>query len=107
MEIRKGDIWLVDLNGRVGSEQGGIRPCLIVQNNIGNSVSSTTIVCPITKAVKNYTLTHVDVQLLHPSTILCEQITVIDKARLKRKIDSVTLDTMALVAEKIKIVLDM
>lgn len=85
--MKWGEFWVADLSGGTGSEQSGLRPCVIVQNDIGNLYSSTTIVCPITTKKKNYNATHVTVDcLLETSFIMCEQMRVIDKSRLKKYI---------------------
>ena len=75
----RGEIYNANLGKTRGSEQGGIRPVLIVQNDVGNKYSTTTIVCPITSQYKPNLPTHVKINsLLRPSIILCEQIRVID-----------------------------
>ena len=92
--MHRGDIYLVDLRNQVGSEQAGIRPALIIQNDVGNNNSPTTIICPITSQNKKLMPTHV---ALHPeecdiekkSIVLCEQVRVIDKSRLKRKLGEI------------------
>lgn len=84
--IRRGDIFYADLSPVVGSEQGGIRPVLIVQNDVGNRFSPTTIVAAITSRQDKTTLpTHVSisaVELPRDSVVLLEQIRTIDKRRL-------------------------
>lgn len=92
--IQKGEIYLIDFNNQIGSEQAGIRPAVIVQNKAGNNRSPTTIVCPLTSKVKTNVATHVeltpdDCGILRPSTVLCEQIRVIDKTRIKRKLGDI------------------
>lgn len=87
-KIGRGDICLVDFGNVTGSEQGGIRPAVIVQNDVGNKYSPCTIVCPITSKIKNdYLPTHlkvgVDDGLKKESIILCEQVQTIDKERIK------------------------
>ena len=92
MNIRRGDIFYADLSPVIGSEQGGLRPVLVVQNDVGNKYSPTVIVSAITsKMTKAKLPTHIgilakDVGLLKDSTILLEQIRTIDKSRLKEKI---------------------
>jgi len=98
MEIKRFDIVQADLSGTVGSEQGGIRPVLIIQNDIGNLYSPTTIVMPFsTKIYKNpnqptHTLIKksVDTGLKTDSILLGEQMRVISNTRIKRKIGTVT-----------------
>ncbi len=91
--VRRGDVFFVDCGEVVGSEQGGIRPAVVIQNNVGNHYSSTTIVAMITSSItKKHLPTHV---LLHkgfrvPSCVLLEQIRTISLDRLYRYI--VTLD---------------
>ncbi|MGN1182073.1 MAG: type II toxin-antitoxin system PemK/MazF family toxin [Faecalibacillus sp.] len=85
--IKRGEIYLADLNPYQGSEQGGIRPVLIIQNDIGNYYSHTTIIAPITnytnhkKALPTHVILDNDV-LSYKSIILCEQLRVVDKKRL-------------------------
>ena len=92
--MRRGEIYLVDLNSHVGSEQSGIRPALIVQNERGNVNSPTTIICPLTSRQKSCQDTHVvltpnDGFILKNSVVLCEQVRVIDKSRIKKKLGEV------------------
>ena len=106
--MKKGEFWLVDMNGGLGCEQQGLRPCLIVQNDIGNKYSPTTIVCPATRKTKNFNATHVPVEGLdNPSYIMCEQIRVVDKSRVKHFICTVDDETMREVNKKLKIALDL
>ena len=90
MSVRRGGIYLVDLSERVGSEQGGLRPAVIIQNDKGNKFSPTTIICPLTSKNKQMKETHVvltpdDSGVKMNSTVLCEQIITIDKSRIKAK----------------------
>ena len=91
MNVRRGDIYYADLSPVVGSEQGGMRPVLIVQNNVGNKYSPTVIAAAITsKTSKSKLPTHIEVfadryGLAKDSVILLEQIRTIDKTRLKEK----------------------
>lgn len=91
MNIRRGDIYYADLSPVVGSEQGGLRPVLIVQNDVGNKHSPTVIAAAITSRMGKTKLpTHIDVfgnkvGLAKDSVILLEQIRTIDKQRLKEK----------------------
>ncbi len=90
--IKRGEIYYAQLNPVVGSEQGGIRPVLVVQNDIGNQFSPTTIVLAITSQINKAKLpTHVELLgeyygLEKDSVILAEQIRTIDKTRLKQRI---------------------
>ena len=91
MNVRRGDIYYADLSPVVGSEQGGMRPVLIVQNDVGNKYSPTVIAAAITsKTSKSKLPTHIEVfadqyGLAKDSVILLEQIRTIDKTRLKEK----------------------
>ena len=91
MNVRRGDIYYADLSPVVGSEQGGLRPVLIVQNDVGNKHSPTVIAAAITSRMSKTRLpTHIDVYankvgLAKDSVILLEQIRTIDKKRLKEK----------------------
>ena len=88
--IERGDVYYADLMGGLGSEQKGVRPVVIVQNNLGNKHSTTLIIVPISKKLTKPPLpTHVIFQSEHLdyiSMILCEQVRTIDKKRLKSKI---------------------
>lgn len=90
--IKKGDIFYADLSPVIGSEQGGIRPVVILQNDIGNRFSQTTIVAIITSKLSKAKLpTHIDIDseqygLNKKSTILVEQIRTIDKRRIKERL---------------------
>lgn len=98
MEIKRYDIVQADLSGTIGSEQGGIRPVLIIQNDVGNLHSTTTIVMPLsTKTFKNLNQpTHTlikksaDTGLKMDSILLGEQMRVISVKRIKKKIGCVT-----------------
>ncbi len=91
MNIKRGDIYYADLSPVVGSEQGGLRPVLIVQNDVGNRYSPTVIAAAITSRMGKTKLpTHIDVYadkvgLAKDSVILLEQIRTLDKRRLKEK----------------------
>ena len=100
MTIRRGDIFYADLSPVIGSEQGGLRPVLIVQNDVGNRYSPTVIAAAITsKMGKAKMPTHIDVSapevgLAKDSVILLEQIRTIDKQRLKEKMGHLDDNTM-------------
>ncbi len=91
MSVRRGDIYYADLSPVVGSEQGGLRPVLIIQNDIGNRYSPTVIAAAITSRMSKTKLpTHIDIYaeqvgLAKDSVILLEQIRTLDKRRLKEK----------------------
>lgn len=98
--IKRGEIYYADLSPVVGSEQGGVRPVLIVQNDIGNKYSPTVIIAAITSQINKGKLpTHVDINAIDyglpkDSVILLEQIRTIDKKRLKEKIGFLSKDIM-------------
>ena len=100
MSVKRGDIYYADLSPVVGSEQGGIRPVLIIQNDIGNKFSPTVIAAAITsKTNKSKLPTHIDVYaekygLARDSVILLEQIRTLDKKRLKEKMGHLDDDLM-------------
>lgn len=92
ISVKRGDLYYADLSPVVGSEQGGVRPVLIVQNDVGNRYSPTTIVAAITSQLNKAKLpTHIQIKA-HPaglskdSFVLLEQIRTIDKSRLRDKI---------------------
>ena len=100
MNIKRGDIYYADLSPVVGSEQGGLRPVLIVQNDVGNKYSPTVIAAAITSRIGKTKLpTHIDIPrvdagLAKDSIILLEQIRTIDKKRLKEKMGHLDSDKM-------------
>lgn len=101
MNIKRGDIYYADLSPVVGSEQGGLRPVLIVQNDVGNRYSPTVIAAAITSKLNKTKLpTHIDLSgartgLAKDSVILLEQIRTLDKRRLKEKMGHIDEDTMS------------
>ncbi|AND86027.1 PemK family transcriptional regulator [Clostridium tyrobutyricum] len=94
--VKRGDIFYADLSPVVGSEQGGIRPVIIIQNDVGNKYSPTVIVSAITSQINKAKLpTHVEISseaygLNKDSVVLLEQIRTLDKRRLKEKIGHMT-----------------
>ena len=100
MNIKRGDIFYADLSPVVGSEQGGIRPVLIVQNNIGNKFSPTVIAAAITSQHSKANLpTHISLNadssgLSKNSVVLLEQIRTLDKKRLKEKMGCLDYSSM-------------
>ncbi len=97
--LKRGEIYYADLSPVVGSEQGGIRPVLVVQNDIGNKYSPTVIVAAITSQLDKAKLpTHIEIGkefgLAKNSVALLEQIRTIDKRRLQEKIGELSLDKM-------------
>ncbi len=109
MSVKRGDIYYADLSPVVGSEQGGLRPVLIIQNDIGNRYSPTVIAAAITSRLSKTRLpTHIDIfaeraGLSKDSVILLEQIRTIDKRRLKEKMGHLDDDTMQVVNRAISI----
>ena len=96
MVVKRGDIFYADLSPVIGSEQGGIRPVIIIQNDIGNKYSPTVIVAAITSQINKAKLpTNVEISsaeygLNRDSVVLLEQIRTLDKKRLKEKIGHMT-----------------
>lgn len=101
MTVKRGDIYYADLSPVVGSEQGGVRPVLIVQNDVGNRFSPTVIAAAITSQKEKSKLpTHIELQptgcgLSRDSVVLLEQIRTIDKKRLKEKMGRVDESSMS------------
>ena len=109
MIIKRGDIYYADLSPVIGSEQGGVRPVLVVQNDIGNKYSPTVIAAAITSQINKAKLpTHIEISaleygLLKDSVILLEQIRTIDKKRLREKIGRLDDELMDKVNEALSI----
>lgn len=109
MLIRRGDIYYADLSPVVGSEQGGIRPVLIIQNNIGNRFSPTVIAAAITsRGTKADLPTHIRLYadrsgLSKDSVVLLEQIRTLDKRRLKEKMGTLSSNDMYKIDEALSI----
>ncbi|PKK95703.1 MAG: PemK family transcriptional regulator [Tenericutes bacterium HGW-Tenericutes-4] len=103
--IKRGELYYADLSPVVGSEQGGVRPVLILQNDVGNKYSPTVIVAAITSQINKAKLpTHIELSskeyyLPKDSVILLEQIRTIDKTRLQQKLGQLTEDKMEKVNE--------
>ncbi len=101
MTIKRGEIYCADLDPVVGSEQGGIRPVLIIQNDIGNRFSPTVIVLAITSQMQKAHLpTHVEVPagrtgLSKPSIVLAEQMRTLEKQRLRKRMGELSSLEMA------------
>ena len=108
--ILRGQVYLAILTG-TGCEQRGKRPVLIIQNNIGNHFSPTTLVAPITSSKKKRNLpVHVPVEsnrLYKDSVILCEQIQVMDKSRLRKKLCTLGDDVMEQVDRAVGVSFDL
>lgn len=109
MEIKRGQIWYADISGVRGSEQGGIRPVLIVQNDKGNKFAPTTIIAPITsRHTKAKLPTHIWLSIATSglavnSLVELEQVRTIDKSRLKEYMGYIQEGEQKLVDEAIKI----
>ncbi len=109
MIVKRGEIYYADLSPVVGSEQGGIRPVLIIQNNVGNKYSPTVIAAAITSKInKSKMPTHIEIDareygLAKDSVILLEQIRTIDKRRLKEKIGIIDDELMAKVNDALNV----
>jgi mRNA interferase MazF len=107
--VKRGDVFYADLSPVVGSEQGGVRPVLVIQNDIGNRFSPTVIVAAITAQIQKAKLpTHVEIEakihgMERDSVILLEQIRTIDKQRLTDKITHLDDETMRKVDESLQI----
>ena len=103
--MRRGEVYRADLDPVLGSEQGGVRPVLIVQNDLGNQSSPTVIVVPLTSRRKRPRQpTHVLVEppeggLTQPSQVLCEQVRTLEKTRLQSCLGEVSPETLARVEE--------
>lgn len=107
--VKRGDVYYADLSPVIGSEQGGVRPVLVVQNDIGNRYSPTVIVSAITSQINKAKLpTHIEISskdfgLPKDSVVLLEQIRTIDKKRLKEKIGRFDKKLMVEVNDCLKI----
>lgn len=111
--VRRGDIYYADLRPVIGSEQGGIRPVLIIQNNIGNKHSPTVICAAITSRMNKAKLpTHVELDtrkcaMVKDSVILLEQLRTIDKQRLREKICHIDEELQRQVDEALMVSLEL
>ncbi len=105
--IKRGDVYYADLSPVVGSEQGGVRPVVVVQNDKGNRYSKTVIVAPISKKMSKPPIpTHVvfsDHALSYVSMILCEQLRTIDKQRLNQWICTLDYKTIEKIDRAIRV----
>ena len=107
--IKRGDIYYADLSPVVGSEQGGIRPVLVLQNDIGNKYSPTIIVAAITSQINKSKLpTHLSIRadqfgIAKDSVILLEQLRTIDKKRLRERVCHIDTDNMKKIDYALKI----
>ena len=113
MIIRRGDIYYADLRPVIGSEQGGVRPVLIIQNDVGNKHSPTVICAAITSKMNKAKLpTHVELNarqcdMVRDSVILLEQLRTIDKQRLREKICHIDGEMKERVDEALRVSLEL
>ena len=111
--IRRGDIYYADLSPVVGSEQGGIRPVLIIQNNVGNRHSPTVICAAVTSKMNKAKLpTHIEIstrdyKIMKNSVILLEQIRTIDKQRLREYVCNIDGVMMKKIDQAIRVSLEL
>jgi mRNA interferase MazF len=107
----RGDIWLVNFNPGRGSEQQGIRPALVVQNDVGNQFAATTIVAAITTTIKPYPVTIVvrggTCGLPHESMVNLAQILTVDKRRLVRRLGRLAPELQVAVNRALRISFDL
>jgi mRNA interferase MazF len=109
VNVKRGDVYYADLSPVIGSEQGGVRPVLVLQNNVGNKYSPTIIISAITSQINKSKLpTHIEINatefgLSKDSVVLLEQIRTIDKKRLREKIGHLDDELMNQVNEALQI----
>ena len=103
--VKRGELYYADLSPVIGSEQGGVRPVLVVQNDVGNKYSPTVIAAAVTSKIDKAKLpTHIELSareygLSKDSVVLLEQIRTLDKTRLKERIGQVSVDKMRKINE--------
>lgn len=113
MIIKRGDIFYADLRPVIGSEQGGVRPVLIIQNDVGNKHSPTVICAAITSKMNKAKLpTHVEIdagryEIVRDSVILLEQLRTIDKKRLKDRVCHLDIEILEQVNKALQISLEL
>lgn len=107
---RRGEVWKVNFSPSRGSEQRGIRPALVIQNDVGNQYAATTIVAAITSTIKIYPVTvplrKGDGGLKQPSMVNLAQILTIDKSRLRRRVGTLSPELIEMVNAAIKVSFD-
>ncbi len=108
---RRGEVWTVNFSPSRGSEQRGVRPALVIQNDVGNQYAGTTIVAAITTTIKIYPVTvplkKGEGGLPQPSMVNFAQVLTIDKSRLLRRMGSLSSDRMDMVNSAIRVSLDL
>lgn len=112
LEVRRGDIWKANMGESVGSEQGGLRPVIVVQNNVGNKFSPTYITIPLTSKAKPKLPTHGALNapengLDVASTFMAEQIHTLDRSKMLYKMGRLTSNQMAQVDVALRISIDL
>lgn len=111
-ELKRFDVWIADLNPRMGTEPGKTRPVVIIQTDLLNNIHPSTIICPITTSiihgaeVLRVTLSKSEAGLKTKSAILVDQIRAIDNRRLMKRTGSINEDSRIRLAENLKIILD-
>jgi len=109
MQVKRGDVYYAELDPVIGSEQGGVRPVLIVQNDVGNKYSPTIICAAITSQINKAKLpTHIEIDctkytLVKDSVVLLEQVRTVDKKRLRAKIGHLDDNFMARVDRALRV----
>jgi len=113
MKIKQFDIWTADLNPQIGTEPGKIRPVLVVQTDLLNSLHPSTIICPVTtNVIRESDILRVHIKkgtanMQEPSDLMIDQIRAIDNKRFVQKIGELPADLRKMVSENLKIVLDL
>lgn len=110
MEVSNGDIVIVNLgdeNVRVGCEQRGSRPCVVVSNNKANLHGNIIIVCPISSKKKHNIPTHCSIELSYESIVMCEQIISVDRTKIKKFVRKATSEEMKNINECLKVALNL
>jgi mRNA interferase MazF len=106
----RGEVWLVDFNPARGSEQSGVRPALVIQNDVGNRFSSTTIVAAITTTIRPFPVTVVlqagEAGLERRSMVNCAQLLTLDRERLVRRLGALAKERLGQVDDAVKVSLD-
>ena len=104
INVKRGELYLINLTGQ-GSEQNGLRPVVVLQNDVGNRFSPTTVVVPLTSQNKKNVPTHVNLEpedgVVKPSTALCEQPMSVDKTRLIKRIGALNENKIEDINKKI------